>query len=172
MDLAKFQSLYQRLNPEQKEAVDWIEGPVMVVAGPGTGKTQVLTLRIANILLKTQISPSNILALTFSENGAAVMRRRLTKIIGPTSYQVNISSFHGFCNSLIQTYPEDFTEIISRQSTNEIKQIELIQKIIDATRLEFLKPFGEPYFYLPEIRRSISHLKKEGVAPEDFGVIV
>ncbi|MBI2057735.1 MAG: UvrD-helicase domain-containing protein, partial [Candidatus Yanofskybacteria bacterium] len=164
----KFEELYGQLNPEQKRAVDHIEGPVMVVAGPGTGKTQVLTLRIANILLKTQINPGNILALTFSESGASTMRRRLAEIIGPTAYQVNISTFHSFCNSLIQTYPEDFTEIIGRQPTNEIKQIELIQKIIDATRLEFLKPFGEPYFYLTEIRRSVSSLKKEGVGPEDF----
>ena len=168
----KFEELYGQLNPEQKEAVDHIEGPVMVVAGPGTGKTQVLTLRIANILLKTQINPGNILALTFSESGASTMRRRLAEIIGPTAYQVTISTFHGFCNSLLQSYPEDFPEVIGRQPTNEIKQIEFIQKILDTTHLEFLKPFGEPYFYLPEIRRSISSLKKEGVSPEDFQRIV
>jgi DNA helicase-2/ATP-dependent DNA helicase PcrA len=60
----EFKKEYGKLNPEQKMAVDTIEGPVMVVAGPGTGKTQVLTLRIANILLKTDIAPENILALT------------------------------------------------------------------------------------------------------------
>ncbi|MDO8639415.1 MAG: UvrD-helicase domain-containing protein, partial [bacterium] len=63
----KFEKAYGSLNKEQKEAVVFIEGPVMVIAGPGTGKTQILTLRIANILLKTQINPENILALTFSE---------------------------------------------------------------------------------------------------------
>ena len=168
----KFLESYQQLNSEQKEAVDTIEGPVMVVAGPGTGKTQVLTLRIANILLKTQINPGNILALTFSESGAAVMRRRLAEIIGPTAYQINISTFHGFCNNLIQTYPEDFSEIIGRQPSNEIQQIETLEKIINNIRLEFLKPFGEPYFYLREVRRSISSLKKEGVGPEDFQKIV
>src|SRR3989338_8127213 len=168
----KFKELYQQLNAEQKLAVDTIEGPVMVIAGPGTGKTQILTLRVANILLKTQINPGNILALTFSESGAATMRRRLAEIIGPAAYQVRIATFHGFCNELIQTCPEDFPEVIGRQPTNEIKQIEFIQKILDTTHLEFLKPFGEPYFYLPEIRRSISSLKKEGVSPEDFQRIV
>ena len=56
-----FKQIYQQLNPQQRLAVDTIEGPVMVIAGPGTGKTQVLSARIANILLKTDINPNNIL---------------------------------------------------------------------------------------------------------------
>ncbi len=168
----KFEELYRQLNPEQKKAVDHIEGPVMVVAGPGTGKTQVLTLRIANILLKTQVNPGNILALTFSESGAATMRRRLAEIIGPTAYQVHISTFHSFCNDTIQNYPDEFPEVVGRKPSNEVQQIEILQKIIDDSRLQFLKPFGEPYFYLPEIRRSLGHLKKEGVGPEDFKKVI
>src|SRR3989344_2774537 len=164
----KFQQLYRQLNAEQKKAVDTIEGPVMVIAGPGTGKTQILTLRIANILLKTQINPGNILALTFSEAGAATMRRRLGEIIGPTAYQVRIATFHGFCNELIQTYPEDLPQIIGRQPASEVQQIELLQKIIDQSPLELLKPFGEPYFYLYEVRRSISTLKKDGITPDEL----
>ena len=77
-----FQQEHNRLNAEQRQAVDTIEGPVMVIAGPGTGKTQILTLRIANILLKTQINASNILALTFTQAAATNMRERLLKIIG------------------------------------------------------------------------------------------
>ena len=64
----KFEEEYKKLNKAQKEAVDSIDGPVMVVAGPGTGKTTILTLRIANILKKTDISPENILALTFNRS--------------------------------------------------------------------------------------------------------
>ena len=164
----KFKELYQQLNAEQKLAVDTIEGPVMVIAGPGTGKTQILTLRVANILLKTQINPGNILALTFSESGAATMRRRLAEIIGPAAYQVRIATFHGFCNELIQTCPDDFPRVIARQPSNEIRQIKLLQSIIDSIHLEFLKPFSEPYFYLTDVRRSISQLKKEGIGPEEY----
>ncbi|MEK7145402.1 MAG: UvrD-helicase domain-containing protein, partial [Patescibacteria group bacterium] len=69
-----FLKLYRQLNTEQKAAVEAIEGPVFVVAGPGTGKTTVLTLRIANILQKTDTPPDAILALTFSDSGAATMR--------------------------------------------------------------------------------------------------
>ncbi|KKT28059.1 MAG: Superfamily I DNA and RNA helicase-like protein, partial [Candidatus Yanofskybacteria bacterium GW2011_GWA2_44_10] len=63
--MVKFFQLYRQLNKKQKEAVDAIEGSVMVIAGPGTGKTQILTLRIANILQKTDTPPGGILALTF-----------------------------------------------------------------------------------------------------------
>ena len=82
MEETRFSEAYQRLNPEQKEAVDTVEGPVMVIAGPGTGKTQILTLRIANILKTTDIGPENILALTFTESGARAMRERLASYIG------------------------------------------------------------------------------------------
>ena len=92
----QFKSIYSRLNSQQKKAVDTIEGPVMVVAGPGTGKTQVLAARIANILLKTDTNPRAILALTFTESAAKEMRQRLVKMIGKTGYYVQISTFHAF----------------------------------------------------------------------------
>src|SRR5579872_2861166 len=94
----QFSQAYKNLNPEQKKAVDTIEGPVMVVAGPGTGKTQILTLRIANILLKTDLPPGAILALTFTESAAANMRQRLVSLIGTRGYYVGIATFHGFAN--------------------------------------------------------------------------
>src|SRR5882762_6622503 len=103
-----FEDLYKALNKEQKRAVDTIEGPVMVVAGPGTGKTEILTLRIANILRTTDTQPENILALTFTDAAAANMRRRLSALIGASAYQVAIETFHSFCNNVIKDYPEYF----------------------------------------------------------------
>ena len=99
-----FETHYKRLNSAQKQAVNAIEGPVMVIAGPGTGKTQILTLRIANILLKTDVGPGAILALTFTEAAARNMRRRLVDIIGSDAYKINIFTFHGFCNEIIKKY--------------------------------------------------------------------
>ncbi len=116
-----YQTLYRRLNPAQREAVDTVEGPVMVIAGPGTGKTQILTLRIANILRQTDTAPANILALTFTESGVVAMRRRLAEIIGSRAYGIIINTFHGFCNEIIKNYPEDFPRIIgSRQITSQL----------------------------------------------------
>ena len=85
-----FKDSLNKLNASQREAVETIEGPVMVIAGPGTRKTQILTLRIANILMETDTAPSSILALTFTESGAKAMRERLRLYIGATAYQVPI----------------------------------------------------------------------------------
>ncbi|TSC92174.1 MAG: DNA helicase II / ATP-dependent DNA helicase PcrA, partial [Candidatus Berkelbacteria bacterium Licking1014_85] len=91
--MSRFEKLFNLLNPQQKIAVQSIEGPVMVLAGPGTGKTQVLTLRIANILARTHMNPYNILCLTFTESAATEMKERLVNIIGTAGYDVNISTF-------------------------------------------------------------------------------
>jgi len=97
-----FQSYYNTLNEQQKAAVDTIEGTVLVDAGPGTGKTQVLALRIANILRQTDTNPNNILCLTYTDNGAVEMRNRLLRITGSAAYGIRIHTFHSFCNEVIQ----------------------------------------------------------------------
>ena len=98
----KFAEEYNRLNEEQRKAVDTIEGPVMVIAGPGTGKTQILASRIGKILLETDASPENILCLTYTDAGVVAMRKRLLDFIGSAAYKVNIHTFHSFCNTVIQ----------------------------------------------------------------------
>lgn len=166
MTMSLFKDAYASLNKEQKKAVDSIEGPVMVIAGPGTGKTQILTFRIANILLKTQVNPENILALTFSESARFEMQERLSKIIGTPTFRVEISTFHSFANSIIKSYPDEFPILLSSESITEIEQIELIEKLIDSLELRLLRPFGEPLYYLKDILQSINDLKKEGITPE------
>ncbi len=160
----KFKEEYAKLNSEQKKAVDTINGPVMVVAGPGTGKTQILTLRIANILDKVDIEPENILALTFTESGAMSMKKRLISIIGNDAYRVNISTFHGFCNDIIQKYPEYFTKIAGFKNIDEIKQIQILRKVLDDTELQDLVTFNNQYFYIKEIKHAIEELKKENIS--------
>jgi DNA helicase-2/ATP-dependent DNA helicase PcrA len=170
------QNVYQEnmnmLNELQKEAVNAIDGPVMVVAGPGTGKTQILTLRIANILDKTDTEPENILALTFTESGVQAMRKRLAKMVGSTAYRVNIYTFHSFANDIIQQHPEDFPTIIGASPVTDVEQIGLLEEIIVATDLETLKPFGDTLYYIKSIKSKISELKREGVTVEDFEGIV
>jgi len=160
----EFKTLYNQLNIEQKKAVDNIEGPVMVIAGPGTGKTQVLTLRIANILNKTDIEAENILALTFTESGATSMRKRLISIIGNDAYRININTFHGFCNEIIQDYPEYFNNIAGFNNIDEIKQIEILREVLDNMKLKKLISFNNQYFYLKDIKHMIEELKKESIS--------
>ena len=95
---------YKKLNTAQKDAVDSIDGPVMVVAGPGTGKSQVLALRIANILDKTDTPDNGVLCLTFTNAGVHAMRERLSKLMGSRGSRVVVSTFHAFAKNLIDKY--------------------------------------------------------------------
>ena len=99
---AKFLEIISGLNEEQLAAVNKIDGPVMVVAGPGTGKTQILAARIGKILLDTDARPDEILCLTYTDAGAVAMRKRLFEFIGPDAYRIGIYTFHAFCNDVIQ----------------------------------------------------------------------
>ncbi len=167
-----FETLYKTLNTEQKKAVDAIEGPVTVIAGPGTGKTHILTLRIANILQRTDTTPDGILALTFTESAVYSMRKRLVEIIGPAAYRVHIYTFHGFCNEVIRKHPEAFDRIIGSSNISEIDQIKIMEKLVRETSLAALKPFGDPLYYVRPVLRSIRELKREDFAPEDLEMFI
>ena len=163
-----FQKEYFKLNSQQKSAVDAIDGPVMVIAGAGTGKTQTIALRIANILLKTDTLASSILCLTFTDNASFNMRQRLLSLIGPTAYSVQIHTFHSFCNMVIQSNPDKFKQT-DLTSIEEIDKLAIITKIIDRLLLNSpLKPRGAPYFYLSSIISSIQTLKRESFSPKSF----
>ncbi len=168
MTSEEFEKQYKGLNKAQKEAVDTIEGAVMVVAGPGTGKTKTLTLRIANILLKTQVNPENILALTFTEAAAHEMRKRLLSIIGQDAYRVDITTFHSFANNFIKNHQEEFAHIISSESINEIDQLEIVDSCINYLPLNILRPLGDLNYYVKPSVGMINKLKQENVSPSDF----
>ena len=167
-----FDAQYKKLNRAQKQAVDAIEGPVMVIAGPGTGKTQILTLRIANILKHTQITPANILAITYTNAAATNMKERLASIIGPTAYGTSIFTFHAFCQHVINDHPDDFWDILGARLADQVEQIEIVEKIIDREKFVLIRPYGKPYFYVSAMIRAISDLKREGVRPDEFIEII
>ena len=167
-----FDTAYQALNDAQKEAVDTIEGPVMVIAGPGTGKTQILTLRIANILLKTDTAPESILALTFTESGAKAMRARLHRYIGARAYQVPIYTFHGFADKLIRAYPDAYERIVGGAPATTIDKIVIVENILDTASIKKLRPSGDPAYYVKPILSIISELKKEYISPDGLALIV
>src|SRR5215467_10496622 len=122
--LNKFNEEYQKLNEHQRKAVDTIDGPVMVIAGPGTGKTKILASRIGKILLETDAYPQNILCLTYTEAGVVAMRTRLKELIGLDAYKVNIFTFHAFCNEVIQENLSLF-EKVSLTPISDLERTEL-----------------------------------------------
>ncbi len=131
--------LLKDLNDKQKEAVLATEGPVMVIAGAGSGKTKVLTHRIACIITELGISPDNILALTFTNKAANEMKSRVSKLINIETKSMWISTFHSFCARLLRReihhlgYRKDFTIIDTDESLKEIK---IVMKKYDFTDYE------------------------------------
>ena len=165
-----FKQALKQLNSEQRQAVTTIEGPVVVIAGPGTGKTQVTTLRIANILLQTDTDPSAILALTFTDAAAQAMRQRLIHFIGETAYKIPISTFHTFCLNLIKANPDIFPLHQLTEPLTDLEKIKLFQTIIDQLDLQLIRPLNKPYYYLTALIRTIASLKREGISPQDFAL--
>jgi DNA helicase-2/ATP-dependent DNA helicase PcrA len=158
-----FNKIYSSLNARQKEAVDTIEGPVMVIAGPGTGKTQILGARIGKILLETDAQPENILCLTYTDAGVVAMRKRLLGFIGPDAYKVNIYTFHAFCNDIIQENLSLF-EKTSLDPISELESIELFKTLIDCfPKNHPLKRYrGDVYFEIKNLQSLFSIMKREG----------
>lgn len=173
INVEHFKEAFHQLNSEQKAAVEQIEGPVLVMAGPGTGKTQIIAVRIAQILKETQLNPYNILCLTFTESGVVAMRERLLGLIGDAAYSIRIHTFHSFCNSVIQEFPEKFAFTRALEPLTELDRILLFRELIEKLAPDNpLKPFGFPYLYLREIVRSIQDLKREDVSEILFGTIL
>jgi len=133
-----FQKRYNKLNDCQKKAVDLIDGPVMVIAGPGTGKTELLSVRVANILQKTDTLPENILCLTFTESGANAMRERLIQIIGKDAYKVAVHTFHSFGTDIINQNGQYFYNGAHFKPADTVSSYEVIRNIFE--KLEYNNP--------------------------------
>lgn len=162
----KFREEYVRLNDQQRRAVDNIEGPVMVIAGPGTGKTQILAARIGKILLDSDTDPTNIICLTYTDAGVIAMRKRLLDFIGPDAYKVAIYTFHAFCNDVIQENLSLF-EKTSLDPISDLERIELYKHLIDTfPKNHPLKRYrGDVYYEINNLQSLFSTMKKEGWTP-------
>ena len=122
------QDYLNELNDVQREAVTTIEGPVLVVAGPGSGKTRVLTYRIANII-ESGVPPWQILALTFTNKSAREMKERIAKVVGDRANQVWAGTFHSVFARILRVeaekigYPSNFTIYDTQDSKSVISGI-------------------------------------------------
>lgn len=159
----QFEIIYQQLNHEQQEAVNTLYGPVLVIAGPGTGKTQILSARIGKILLDTDYLPENILCLTYTDAGRVAMRKRLQEMIGADAYRVNIHTFHSFCNQIIQENVNLFQKN-TLDPISDLERVDLMKRIIDGFKQDNpLKRYrSDVYFDMDRLLRLISTMKKEG----------
>lgn len=154
------------LNDRQKEAVLYGDGPLLILAGAGSGKTSVLTKRVAYLIKERNISPKNIVAITFTNKAAKEMKERIIKEVGKEGYDIQISTFHSFGLRIIREnyeklgYEKNFTIIDSDDSLTVVKKI-LKDMGIDTTRFN-------PKF----IKNQISSCKNEMVTPEKYQNLV
>ncbi|MFD0795718.1 ATP-dependent DNA helicase [Mucilaginibacter litoreus] len=163
----KFQAALAGLNPEQLAAVNKMDGPVLVVAGPGTGKTQILAARIGKILTDTDAQPNEILCLTYTDAGAVAMRKRLFEFIGPDAYRINIYTFHAFCNEIIQENLEYFGKL-NLEAVSDLDSAMLFQELINEFANDhLLKRFtGDVYYDAPRLKKLFSAMKTENWSEE------
>ena len=168
-----FQTRYAKLNANQRQAVDYIHGSLLVIAGPGTGKTELLSMRTAQILRQTDTLPDSILCLTFTESGAANMRQRLRQIIGEDAYKIAIHTFHSFGTEIINQHREYFFHGADAQPADELTQHQIVTGILEG--LDWRNPLsvknnGE-FVYASELIRVISEFKQSGLTPAELRAI-
>ncbi len=164
LNTSLYAQAYKELNPDQLEAVNELDGPLLVIAGPGTGKTQLLATRVGRILEQTDASPENILCLTFSDSATRAMKQRLASLIGTPSRDVTVSTYHSFGSNLISTYPERFNS--QTLAAKPIDALEL-DKLMRAVQKEL--PFSNPLkneYYLKDLKSLISGYKKALITPD------
>ncbi len=170
-----FKKEYKKLNKKQQQAVNHIDGPLIVIAGPGSGKTELLSMRVASILQKTDVPPSTILCLTFTNAGSVNIKERLVSLIGEDAYKVPVFTFHSFCLDIIERYPEFFSKGVGFNLADQAVKMEVLEDILN--NLEFDDPLKKHhprggYVYLKDVEKSIFYLQDGGVTPTEFKEIL
>jgi len=160
--------LLQDLNPAQREAVTYGDGPLLIVAGVGTGKTTAITRRIAWLIAEKMARPAEILALTFTEKAAAEMEERVDVLVPYGYVEAQIGTFHAFCdrvlreNAILVGLPPDF-----RILTEAEQAIFLKERLFDLP-LERFRPLGNPMRHLRSLLTLFSRAKDEDVTPAEY----
>jgi DNA helicase-2/ATP-dependent DNA helicase PcrA len=155
-------------NVEQQECIDILQGPVMVLAGPGTGKTTTVIKRIEH-MLNQGIEPSSILALTFSEAAATEMKVRLLKQVGIKASSVVINTYHAFCSDLISQHSLKFELLEEFNVIDALNKNNLMRDVIDEFRPKHLVTRrSDPYYYVSFLINAIHDIKLNRITKEKY----
>ncbi len=170
-----FDQRYLKLNKNQRLAVDTIDGPLLVIAGPGSGKTEILSMRVGKILKETDTPANSILCLTFTDAASLNMRERLSSLIGSDAYKVLIYTFHGFCTDIISSYPEYFFSGASFNPADDVTRRKILEDIFE--NMDFKNPLRshhseQGFVFLGDCLSSISDIKRAGLTPDDFDKLI
>lgn len=145
-----------------------LDGPTMVVAGPGTGKTQILALRIGNILNKGVASADEVLCLTFTNSGVRAMKNRLEDYIGSEAGKVRIATFHSFGLELIEEYAHLLEFPRAPKLITDDEAVFLVDEILNNNVWDHIRPRTNPAMYFGDLKHLISILKRERIDEDEF----
>ena len=159
---------FKKLNKAQRAAVSHEEGPLLIVAGAGTGKTTVLINRLAYLILEKQVSTDEVLLLTFTEKAAGEMEERADKIMPYGYVDLWISTFHGFCERILRDHALEIGLNPGFKLLNETDQWVLIKKNLSRFQLDYYRPLGNPTKFISELLKHFSRLKDENISPEEY----
>lgn len=159
--------LFSDLNVAQANAVGYGEGPLLIVAGAGTGKTTVITRRIAH-LISQGVKPDEILALTFTEKAAAEMEERVDVLLPYGYYDLWVSTFHAFCDRILKQHALDIGISNDYKLLDNVQQWLLIRQNFDRFNLNYYKPLGNPTKFINAMLRHFSKAKDEEISAEDY----
>jgi DNA helicase-2/ATP-dependent DNA helicase PcrA len=162
------QNLLEKLNKEQLQATTHKEGPLLIVAGAGTGKTTVITQRIAYMIEQGVVKSDEILALTFTEKAAGEMEERVDRLLPMGYLDLWISTFHSFGERIIKDHGLEIGLSNDFKLFNEFEQWALVRKNLDKFELDYYRPMGNPTKFLQALLKHFSRAKDEDISPAQY----
>ncbi len=160
--------LLSEANEAQRAAIEHVYGPELIIAGAGTGKTNVITKKIAWLLVKEFAKPEEILALTFTEKAAREMEERVDRLLPLGYVDVTIATFHAFCERILARHGIDMGLAGNTRVITEIEAWLLLRKHLSELPLVYFKPRGNPTKFLRDILKHISRCKDEGITAQEY----
>jgi len=157
-----------KLDPQQVKAVNHARGPLLIVAGAGTGKTTVVTERIKKLILERKVPSTKILALTFTEKAAAEMEERVDVALPYGYTQMWISTFHSFCDRILRTEAIHIGLNPSYRLMTEAETLLFLRSNLFKFKLKYFRPLGNPNKFLEALIQHFSRLKDEDVTPQEY----
>lgn len=156
------------LNTEQQKAVCHGEGPLLIIAGAGTGKTTVVTQRIKHLILEKNVNPAEILALTFTEKAAREMEERVDVALPYGYTQLWIATFHAFCDRIMRDEAIHIGLNPSFKLMTEAEAMLFLRKNLFKLNLDYFRPLGNPYKFISGMLTHFNRLKDDDITPEQY----
>lgn len=157
-----------QLNEEQRAAVEYVDGPQVIVAGPGSGKTRVIISKIEHLVSQLAMDPARILAITFSNKAAEEMGERLAEVFPYSSHEFNVHTFHALCWNIVQEFASDAGFKNGLRVLDKTASWVMVRQHIEEFGLRHYLPDSDPFRYIFDLLDFVSRAKDEGITQQEF----